>query len=89
MELLRTMAMFFIVVFHFFCHGLKMYTVSDLHVDASDALSMFNYCSSWLVVIATSVAVDVYVLITGYFIGCKNNTQVSVNQVVRFGGVKY
>lgn len=70
-ELLRVIIMYFIVIFHFIVHGMKLWFVKDMPVDISDFKSIFNYSSTWLITILTSVAVNVYVLITGYYLGNK------------------
>lgn len=48
---------------------MKLWFVKDMPVDTSDFKSIFNYSSTWLITILTSVAVNVYVLITGYYLG--------------------
>lgn len=68
-ELLRVIIMYFIVIFHFVVHGMKLWNVKDMPVDIGDFKSIFNYSSTWIVTIITSVAVNVYVLITGYYLG--------------------
>lgn len=68
-ELLRVIIMFFIVVFHFICHGMKLWFVKDMNVDINSFKSVFNYSMTWYIAIVTSIAVNTYVLITGFFLG--------------------
>ncbi len=62
-EILRVVAMFLIVVWHFLMHGvgLKPQGVS------SDAVSLFNLCSIELIGCLAKVSTNCYILISGYF----------------------
>lgn len=68
-ELLRVIIMLFIVIFHFICHGMKLWYVNDMPLDLSNYKSIINYSSTWFITIVTSAAVNTYILITGYFLG--------------------
>ena len=54
-ELLRVIIMYFIVIFHFIVHGMKLWNVKDMSVDVGDFKSIFNYSSTWIITIITSV----------------------------------
>lgn len=73
-ELLRVIIMFFIVVFHFICHGMKLWFVKDMNVDINSFKSVFNYSITWYIAIITSISVNTYVLITGFFLGNSSST---------------
>lgn len=47
--------MYFIVIFHFIVHGMKLWNVKDMSVDVGDFKSIFNYSSTWIITIITSV----------------------------------
>ena len=71
-EVLRTLIMFFIVVWHSLVHGLNFAgMMSELPpasiIDWDSPVSVFNYLLTGYMSCITSVAVDCYVLITGYF----------------------
>lgn len=69
-EILRVLAMFFIVAWHFIVHGI-------MHVLTSDTLSVckiisFSSLANWIIIeyitYLTAVGVNCYVLISGYFL---------------------
>lgn len=70
-EVLRSLIMFFIVVWHSLVHGMnfvKMMNITKtMPVDLNSFISVFNYLSTGVLMTVTSVAVNCYVLITGYF----------------------
>ncbi len=65
------MAMFFIVMWHYVVHGLMSDTTSPTGdvptIDATSPLSLFNYAAIEFIAAIGNVAVNAYVLITGYF----------------------
>ena len=64
-EVLRTIAMLMVVIWHFYAHGLGYVTRSV--IDTS-GIGLFNYLVSDYVVVVCSVCVNVYVLISSYFL---------------------
>lgn len=63
-EVMRTLAMFFIVVYHCLTHGVGgEYT---FHVD--QPTSLFNILFSDLLLVFCSISVNLYVMISGYFL---------------------
>lgn len=67
-EIMRTVAMFFIVVYHCLTHGVGSDYV--FHVDQPASLSNFLY-SDFLLVLS-SISVNLYVIISGYFLSDLN-----------------
>lgn len=65
-ELLRIMAMFLVVVGHYIFHGLKTHDVY-VYWDVSNFLGWVNYIFLELTYIFACIAVNCYVMITGYF----------------------
>ena len=62
-EILRVLAMFFIVVWHFFIHG-----IGQKPVGVADSFSgIFNVCSIEFLGDLAKVSTNCYILITGYF----------------------
>ena len=62
-EILRVLAMFFIVVWHFFIHG-----IGQKPVGVADSFSgVFNVCSIEFLGSLAKVSTNCYILITGYF----------------------
>lgn len=62
-EILRVLAMFFIVVWHFFIHG-----IGQKPVGVADSFSgIFNVCSIEFLGSLAKVSTNCYILITGYF----------------------
>lgn len=62
-EILRNLLMFLIVVWHFYGKGMK----DGGHTLDLSFVGIFNYVISQYIIVLCSVAVDVFVLITGYF----------------------
>lgn len=63
-EVIRVLAMYFIVIWHFIRHGL-LYETSPTY---SFSISGFlDYSLMQIIMIITVMAVNLYVLITGYF----------------------
>lgn len=64
-DVLRTLAMFSIVLLHCISHGLTTDVYCSFHIDTPIAL--FNSLASQFILFATGTGVDVFVMITGYF----------------------
>ncbi len=62
-EILRVVAMFLIVVWHFLMHGVGV----KPHGVSGDAASLFNLCSIELIGCLAKVSTNCYILISGYF----------------------
>lgn len=67
-EILRTMIMFFIVVWHFIVHGLGIAHQPPTSINPSSALSIFNFLTIQYITYCTAVGVNCFVLISGYFL---------------------
>lgn len=65
-EILRVLLMFLIVSFHFVVHGLCHSSMQIYKLN--DPIILFNHLFIELVVAITSVAVNCYILISGYFL---------------------
>ena len=65
LDALKVVSMFMIVVWHFYIHGMQV--DDSFEIDAT-AIGFTNCFLSQFVLIVCSVCVDVYVLITGYFL---------------------
>lgn len=63
-ELLRTLAMFFIVAYHCLTHGVG----GDNGFCTSQAVSLSNLLFSDIMLVFCSIAVNLYVMISGYFL---------------------
>ena len=63
-EILRVVAMFLIVVWHFLMHGVGQKPVGV----SADGVSLFNLCSMELAGCLAKVSTNCYILITGYFL---------------------
>lgn len=63
-ELLRTLAMFFIVAYHCLTHGIG----GDYAFCTSQTVSLSNLLFSDLMLVFCSIAVNLYVMISGYFL---------------------
>ena len=63
-EVLRTVAMFFIVVYHCLTHGVG----GEYSFNTSSPVSLINYSFSDLLLVFSSIAVNLYVMISGYFL---------------------
>lgn len=71
-EVLRTVAMFFIVVYHCLTHGVGSgYTFS-----AHSPISLTNFVFSDFMLVFSSISVNIYVMISGYFL-CDLNFKAS------------
>lgn len=70
-EVLRVLIMFFIVIWHSLVHGLNyagsLNIASNIPVNYDSITSVFNYTTTGFLMTLTAVAVNVYILITGYF----------------------
>lgn len=69
-EILRVLAMFFIVVWHCFVHGIchTMSSVDMPTITTNSFVSLLNFISLEFIMCITSIAVNCYVLISGYFL---------------------
>ena len=63
-ELLRTLAMFFIVVYHCLTHGVG----GEYDFYTNQSVSLSNLLFSDLMLVFCSIAVNLYVMISGYFL---------------------
>lgn len=63
-EAMRTMAMFFIVVYHCLTHGVGSNCAFDIH----HAASLFNFVYSDFLLVFSSISVNLYVMVSGYFL---------------------
>ena len=68
LDLLRSTIMFFIVIWHSIVHGLNIASNSNqIILDFVSETSIFNFWSTKLLMYATSIGVNCFILITGYF----------------------
>ena len=63
-EVMRTVAMFSIVVYHCMCHGIG----SGYGFDTHQPVTLFNFAFSDFLLAFGSIAVNLYVLVSGYFL---------------------
>lgn len=75
-EVMRTLAMFSIVIYHCMCHGIG----GDYAFNLQQAVSMFNFTVSDFFLVFGSIAVNLYVLVSGYFLV---NTKFKVSRILR------
>ena len=75
-EVMRTWAMFSIVIYHCMCHGIG----SDYAFDLQLPVSLFNFTFSDLILVIGSIAVNLYVLVSGYFL---INTKFKISRIIR------
>lgn len=71
-DLLKCLSMLFIVIMHFYGHGLSK---KGLYFDGEITIGVLNYVVSEVILIIANTAVDVFVLITGYFLILQENMQ--------------
>lgn len=70
-ELLRLVSMFLIVMGHSIMHGLRNITsttIPDIGISPTCAVDMLNFSASQLLGYMSNVGVNLFILITGYFI---------------------
>lgn len=67
-EVLRTVAMFFIVFYHCLTHGVG----DEYGFNSSHPVSLINGLFSDLILVFSSIAVNLYVMISGYFLVDRN-----------------
>ena len=79
-ELLRILAMFLVIVGHYIFHGLKT-NDNYIYWDVSTVWGGVNYVLIELTYIIACIAVNCYVLITGYF--CINKTEFRWNGIIK------
>lgn len=75
-EVMRTWAMFSIVIYHCMCHGIG----SDYAFDLQLPVSLFNFTFSDFILVIGSIAVNLYVLVSGYFL---INTKFKISRIIR------
>lgn len=75
-EVMRTWAMFSIVIYHCMCHGIG----SDYAFDLQLPVSLFNFTFSDFILVIGSIAVNLYVLVSGYFLV---NAKFKVSRIIR------
>lgn len=75
-EVMRTWAMFSIVIYHCMCHGIG----SDYAFDLQQSVSLFNFTFSDLILVIGSIAVNLYVLVSGYFLV---NAKFKMSRIIR------
>lgn len=75
-EVMRTWAMFSIVIYHCMCHGMG----SDYAFDLQLPVSLFNFTFSDFILVIGSIAVNLYVLVSGYFLV---NARFKVSRIIR------
>lgn len=75
-EVMRTLAMFSIVIYHCMCHGIG----GDYAFNLQQTVSMFNFTVSDFFLVFGSIAVNLYVLVSGYFLV---NTKFKVSRILR------
>ena len=63
-EVLRTVAMFFIVVYHCLTHGIG----AGYGFSTTNPITLFNMLFSDFMLVFSSIAVNLYVMISGYFL---------------------
>lgn len=63
-DLLKCISMLFIVIMHFYGHGLSK---KGLYFDGETTVGVLNYVVSEVILIIANTAVDIFVMITGYF----------------------
>lgn len=63
-EVMRTLAMFFIVIYHCLTHGIGSEYVFNLH----HPVSLLNLAFSDLLLVFSSISVNLYVMVSGYFL---------------------
>lgn len=69
-EILRVLAMFMIVIIHFDAHGINRALLTETESPFTIPLTCIgftNYCLSQYIMLISSVGVNIFVLITGYF----------------------
>ena len=75
-EVMRTIAMFFIVIYHILTHGVG----SDVVFNASSPVSMTNILFSDSLLVFSSISVNLYVMVSGYFLA---DLDFKMNRIVR------
>lgn len=66
-EVLRSTCMFLVVVSHYMFHGLKAYNINWL-TSSSSIINIINFLSMEMLWIISTVAVNCYIMISGYFL---------------------
>ena len=67
-EVMRTIAMFFIVIYHILTHGVGR----DVFFNAYSPVSMTNILFSDFLLVFCSISVNLYVMVSGYFLADLN-----------------
>lgn len=63
-EVMRTLAMFCIVIYHCMTHGKG----GDYGFDLQQPISLLNFFFSDFILVFGSIAVNLYVMVSGYFL---------------------
>lgn len=80
-EILRILAMYFVVVYHFFSHGLHCFDGEKIYFVLHDTLGCINFIGSELIYNIVQIAVNLYVMITGYFL--IENTTFKLEKIIK------
>lgn len=67
-EILRVFAMYMIVVLHFYTAGLKVYNPVEAIYFSTEGTGLVNFIVSQTLLPFVSIGVNLYVLISGYFL---------------------
>lgn len=80
LDLLRVMAMFFIVVFHYYVHGIMhLHTTPKLGYSiayGSTDIEIFNYIIAEICLVISSAGVNLFVMMSGYFLISKKEYRI-------------
>lgn len=79
-ELLRILSMFLVIVGHYIFHGLKS-NDNYINWDVTNVWGWANYISMELIYIIACIAVNCYIMITGYF--CISKTEYRWNGIIK------
>lgn len=80
-ENLRVLAMYFVVMCHFFSHGLHCFGGEKIYFVLNDTQGWINFVGSELIYNLVQIAVNLYVMITGYFL--IENTTFKLEKIVK------
>lgn len=75
-EVMRTLAMFFIVIYHCLTHGVG----SEYGFSIQHPASIFNFAFSDFLLVFSSISVNLYVMVSGYFLA---NSRFKVSRIGR------
>ena len=71
LDVLRCMAMLMVVVSHFFCYGIVPLTTEEPFWNLRDCVGLINFVLSQIVIVVSSTCVNLFILVSGYFIVTK------------------